>query len=97
MAITIWVDQRTVKEQMKAFMHELGDSYWAGSAVREHRLTELMGYAALLDVDQGRIAPSAIVSRGLGITKSGLIFSLEPKPWQSGQAPWGELKLKERG
>ena len=45
----------------------------------------------------GRIAPSAIVSRPLGITSSGSTSRRLPSPVQIGQAPWGELKLNVLG
>ncbi len=46
---------------------------------------------------KGLIAPSAIVSRPLGITSSGSTSSREPRPVHTGQAPCGLLKLKVRG
>src|SRR3989344_6732305 len=48
-------------------------------------------------LDQGRIAPSAKVSRLFGITRSGSTSSLVPSPVQAEQAPWGELKEKFLG
>src|SRR5665213_2338274 len=55
---------------------------------------QLMREVVLL---HGRIAPSAKVSFGFGITSSGAISKRVPKPVQSGQAPCGELKEKLRG
>src|SRR6266508_6117035 len=54
-------------------------------------------YQALVVLrDQGRTAPSASERFLLGITSSGSISIFTPRPVQSGQAPWGLLKLKLR-
>ena len=45
----------------------------------------------------GLIAPSAKVRFLLGMTKFGSTSNFLPKPWQSEQAPWGELNEKIRG
>src|SRR5664280_578281 len=47
--------------------------------------------------DHGTSAPFAKDRFLLGRTRSGSISSRLPIPVQSGQAPWGELKLKLRG
>src|SRR3989344_2104370 len=41
---------------------------------------------------QGKMAPSARESRGLGITSLGSTSSFSPNPWHAGHAPKGELK-----
>ena len=46
---------------------------------------------------QGWMAPSAMVRFLLGMTRSGSSSIFTPRPVQSGQAPWGLLKLKLRG
>ena len=46
---------------------------------------------------QGTIAPSASDRFLFGMTSSGSISIFTPRPVQSGQAPWGLLKLKLRG
>ena len=45
----------------------------------------------------GATAPSSRDRDLLGITRSGSTSNLYPRPVQSGQAPWGLLKLKVRG
>src|SRR5215831_9553974 len=46
---------------------------------------------------QAAIAPSARLMLSLGRTRDSSISSRVPRPWQVGQAPWGELKEKRRG
>ena len=49
------------------------------------------------DLAQGRMAPSSSERFLSGTTSMGSISDLVPSPVQSGQAPWGELKLKVLG
>ena len=48
-------------------------------------------------VGQATTAPSSRVRSLLGITRSGSISSLVPRPVQAGHAPCGLLKLKSCG
>src|SRR5215475_870782 len=43
------------------------------------------------------MAPSARDIASLGRTRDSSISRSVPRPWQVGQAPWGELKEKRRG
>src|SRR3989338_8345923 len=46
---------------------------------------------------QGLIAPSAMVRRLLGITRSGSTSKTDPRPVHEGHAPYGELNERVRG
>ena len=69
------------------------------AVVLRHRLEDLAvpalggGHAP----PRQRSAPSSIESVVVRQDEVGSISSREPRPVQSGQAPWGELKLKLRG
>src|SRR5688572_7274717 len=46
---------------------------------------------------QASIAPFSSETDSSGTISSGSNSQVVPRPWQVGQAPWGELKLKRRG